>query len=261
MCTQDLPATVLPAPMPVEGLRRMFFAATVSVVAHLGVWLVLYDWLPLRYRAVSSRSVQVDLQDAQIQTADQQPRIPVRSSPGPVIPPHAVDEPLPPAREGQARTASPVATKPAVLAATPSKPVVVRQASRPTRQPTTPEERQPLAAKAPLRPANVTASSSPADPQSAFTAPRPVGLSNPKPPYPLLARRRGLEGQVLLSVRVQADGRVADVEIKQGSGHAILDQAAVKTLYRWRFVPARRGGHPVSADVEVPILFRLKDTG
>ncbi len=86
-------------------------------------------------------------------------------------------------------------------------------------------------------------------------------LRNPKPPYPLLARRRGYEGRVLLSVVVRADGAGGGVTVKQSSGHAMLDEAALDTVRRWRFLPARRGATPVESRVDVPIVFRLEDTG
>jgi protein TonB len=82
-------------------------------------------------------------------------------------------------------------------------------------------------------------------------------LNNPKPPYPLAARRRLQEGRVLLAVRVAADGTCAEVRLRQSSGHALLDDSALSTVRRWRFVPARRGDTPVETWVDVPISFRL----
>lgn len=81
--------------------------------------------------------------------------------------------------------------------------------------------------------------------------------ANPPPVYPLIARRRGMEGVVLLRVLVAADGRVAEVEIAQGSGFAVLDQSALEAVRGWRFRPGSRGGRPVEARVEVPIRFSL----
>lgn len=81
---------------------------------------------------------------------------------------------------------------------------------------------------------------------------------NPLPPYPLVARRMGMEGVVLLEVVVAPDGRPADVRIARSSGHAMLDDSAVRTVReRWRFVPARRDGAAVESRVTVPIRFRL----
>lgn len=82
---------------------------------------------------------------------------------------------------------------------------------------------------------------------------------NPKPPYPMLARRLGAQGVVLLRVHVRKDGTVADVELARSSGFSMLDDAATRTVReRWRFVPARVDGAPVASWVEVPIRFVLE---
>src|SRR6266702_4518277 len=82
--------------------------------------------------------------------------------------------------------------------------------------------------------------------------------TTPLPPYPLVARRLGKEGVVLLEVLVAPDGRAADVRMICSSGFAPLDESAVTTVReRWRFVPARRDGVPVESRVTVPIRFRL----
>lgn len=82
-------------------------------------------------------------------------------------------------------------------------------------------------------------------------------LNNPAPAYPMLSRRQGETGKVLLLVQVSAHGSAAQVEIKQGSGFPRLDQAALNAVRQWRFVPARRGDAAVAASVVVPITFRL----
>ena len=82
--------------------------------------------------------------------------------------------------------------------------------------------------------------------------------TNPLPPYPLIARRLGKEGVVLLEVLVAPDGHAADVRVLRSSGFAPLDDSAVTTVReRWRFIPQRRGGVPVESRVTVPIRFRL----
>ena len=82
-------------------------------------------------------------------------------------------------------------------------------------------------------------------------------LDNPRPAYPLLARRRGLEGTVRLEVRVSADGIPTSVKVRESGGHDTLDEAALTAVWHWRFVPARRGGEAVEAGIVVPIRFRL----
>lgn len=82
-------------------------------------------------------------------------------------------------------------------------------------------------------------------------------LRNFPPFYPASARRRGIEGTVTLRIQVGTDGRPAGVRIHESSGFTPLDLAAVEAVWLWRFEPARRNGRPVTAEVEVPIRFRL----
>jgi periplasmic protein TonB len=86
----------------------------------------------------------------------------------------------------------------------------------------------------------------------------PRGGYQVKPDYPTSARRLGIEGTALLGVRVETDGRVGDVVLKQSAGHPDLDRAAAEAVRRWRFEPARRGRDAVSMWVEVPVEFRLR---
>jgi protein TonB len=58
------------------------------------------------------------------------------------------------------------------------------------------------------------------------------------PTYPLIARRKGIEGAVLLHVRFDASGRPEDISVMTSSGSAMLDDAARDAVMRWRF----RGG-------------------
>jgi protein TonB len=80
---------------------------------------------------------------------------------------------------------------------------------------------------------------------------------NPKPEYPDRARREGREGQVVLRVLVDEEGRSKLVEVNRSSGSAALDQAAAQTIKRWRFSPARFGDRPIETWVRIPVDFRL----
>jgi protein TonB len=84
-------------------------------------------------------------------------------------------------------------------------------------------------------------------------------LNNPRPAYPPIARRLGLEGLVVLRVQVSAGGAPEQVAVAQTSGAPMLDDAAQKAVQGWTFVPARRGDTPVAHVVEVPIRFQLKN--
>lgn len=84
-------------------------------------------------------------------------------------------------------------------------------------------------------------------------------LHNPPPVYPRFAQDQGWEGRVLLSVHVSAAGRAESVELKKGSGRKLLDEAAIRAVQRWNFVPAKRGQTPVDGWVDVPVDFRLSN--
>lgn len=84
-------------------------------------------------------------------------------------------------------------------------------------------------------------------------------LNNPRPPYPLAARRMGLQGRVVLDVEVLDIGLCGQINVFQGSGYEVLDNAALRTVKSWRFTPARQAGRAVTKWFRVPINFSLKD--
>jgi len=75
--------------------------------------------------------------------------------------------------------------------------------------------------------------------------------------YPPMLRERGIEGQVLLRVRVDEQGRAAEVRVLGGSGWRLLDQAAQRITQDCHFVPARRGEQVLMSWVEYPVRFAL----
>jgi protein TonB len=54
------------------------------------------------------------------------------------------------------------------------------------------------------------------------------------------------QGDVLLDIRVERDGRVSEVRLKQSSGFDRLDRAAIDSVREWRFQPATVDGQPVA---------------
>ncbi|EEF57068.1 energy transducer TonB [Pedosphaera parvula] len=87
----------------------------------------------------------------------------------------------------------------------------------------------------------------------------PRGRRSPAPDYPVTAKRRRHEGLVVLRVQVDAKGRPTQVEVKESSGFAELDEAAVETVRRrWEFEPARLNDVPVESEVDQPVQFTLE---
>lgn len=81
---------------------------------------------------------------------------------------------------------------------------------------------------------------------------------NPKPNYPMIARRNGYEGVVLLRVWVLESGNVGKIEIEKSSGYEMLDNSALKAVKEWVFTPGKRNGAPIPSWVTVPIKFQLR---
>jgi protein TonB len=107
-------------------------------------------------------------------------------------------------------------------------------------------------------------------PVSAPTAPAPVVeekvtapiaglnyLNSETLPYPEVAVERGLEGRVVMKVHVLPDGKPESVTVSKSSGHQILDDAAVKAVYKMTFTPGKRGSNPIDGYVNVPYTFKL----
>jgi periplasmic protein TonB len=76
--------------------------------------------------------------------------------------------------------------------------------------------------------------------------------------YSAKARADGVEGRLVLSIKVGADGRVSTVDV-QSSVDPALDEAAVEAVKTWRFEPARRCGTPVEASYVLARRFELGD--
>lgn len=80
---------------------------------------------------------------------------------------------------------------------------------------------------------------------------------NPKPIYPKIAIRRGIEGDVSLRVMLTASGVVSSVTVEKPSGSSLLDAAAVSAVKQWQFNPAMHQGEPAASVTTVPIEFKL----
>ncbi|RLA96238.1 MAG: hypothetical protein DRG69_01440 [Deltaproteobacteria bacterium] len=86
----------------------------------------------------------------------------------------------------------------------------------------------------------------------------PVPVEQPKPIYPLRARRAGVEGFVKVRFLVDRRGRVGEVEVLEASPEGYFERAAQDAVRRWRFVPGKVRGRPVETWVAVTIRFRLE---
>jgi protein TonB len=76
--------------------------------------------------------------------------------------------------------------------------------------------------------------------------------------YPPLAANNGMEGSVIIRIKIDKQGKVRAMQIDKSSGSALLDSAALESVSNWTLKPARRkDGKPVSSTVRIPIRFSI----
>ena len=241
-------------------MSRLVTAAVLAVVLHVALFSVRVPWsnpaLPL------PRSHSVDINLEAFTAAAEKPSAPepahIRPRPPEQRPKHR------PQRQRQPKPEpKPLRKKVATL------PVPQRTAAPEARPDPIPEASAPERAEPLMDQAAEKGVSGPAPSQASGSAPsetehaaiqvsRPRYDINPPPRYPRAARRRNYQGTVILAVRVTTDGRAAEVKVAESSGHAVLDESALKAVRQWLFTPARRGTRPVETWVEVPVRFELR---
>jgi protein TonB len=79
------------------------------------------------------------------------------------------------------------------------------------------------------------------------------------PEYPEIARKAGVEGQVIMQIVVDEEGNVlqADVVFAQPAG--IFEEAAIKAMLQWKFKPAKQRDKAIKVRMGQRMDFSLKD--
>jgi len=132
-----------------------------------------------------------------------------------------------------------------------------KPAPKPKPTPKAPPSERAVKAPEPLPPPPVETVAQPeqqAEPQPAPVVPpnaEASELNNPAPAYPALSQRLGEKGTVTLEILVKANGRVGDIKVKESTGFKRLDDAAVKTIRRWKFHAATQAGVAVDYWYEI----------
>lgn len=123
-----------------------------------------------------------------------------------------------------------------------------------------------VAAPAPPEPQPVTAIPSsgkaaseapPAPPVVVLPSSNAAYLNNPPPAYPHVSLRFNEQGTVRIRAFIGTDGKPTKISLQTSSGFPRLDQAAIESVHRWRFVPGTRNGRPEAMWTEVPVRFQL----
>jgi len=78
--------------------------------------------------------------------------------------------------------------------------------------------------------------------------------------YPRLARQRGWEGTVVISLRILPDGNLTNIQVAGSSGITVLDRAAMRSMRQITIPQAVAWMHGRKLDMIIPIEYRLLDT-
>ncbi|HSI90346.1 MAG TPA: energy transducer TonB [Adhaeribacter sp.] len=76
--------------------------------------------------------------------------------------------------------------------------------------------------------------------------------------YPELAKRNSLQGLVVLSFLVNAQGNITDIQVVKSMGGGLDEEAirVVKSMPRWE--PGRNNGTPVNVRFKLPVRFAIR---
>ncbi len=88
----------------------------------------------------------------------------------------------------------------------------------------------------------------------------PVKLHAPVPQYTEAARKKRIQGVVIVQAIIDKRGDVASVKVHKALPEG-LDQAAAEAIRRWKFRPATLNGQPVAVFYNLTINFRLEKRG
>lgn len=86
----------------------------------------------------------------------------------------------------------------------------------------------------------------------------PVAVEQVPPKWPEAARKRGVNGVVVMSLLVGVDGRVSEVRVLESRPPGVFDGAALEAVRQWRFQAAQYQGQPVAVRVTQPLEFNLE---
>jgi protein TonB len=85
----------------------------------------------------------------------------------------------------------------------------------------------------------------------------PAFLHRETPVYPMMARKLGREGEVLLKLTIDEKGNLLNVEVMDKAGYGFTE-AAVEAVKKSTFLPAKKDGKPITSRALLPIRFRLE---
>lgn len=83
----------------------------------------------------------------------------------------------------------------------------------------------------------------------------PRALGKVEPIYPSVADRDRVSGKLLLQLKLQANGRVSDIEVLSATPSGVFEESALQAFRQARFSPAQKNGRPVRALVQIEVVY------
>ena len=84
---------------------------------------------------------------------------------------------------------------------------------------------------------------------------QPHALRVIRPDYPVEADRQRVSGTLRLQLKLEADGRVSDIEVVSATPPGVFEDSAIKAFRDARFAPAQKNGRPVRALVVIEVVY------
>ena len=231
--------------------RHLAIALSV-VLLHIGLVYVLYSGL-------LSRAVALVVPVVALAQLIEPPVPTTAPAPPPQPPTQPQPKPPPPQQIKKAVPKAPTVVAPLPAAINDPTPTPNAPTGSVAPQPAPIAAPAPVASPAPMAAAVAAAPvAAPAAPAVQLPSSDADYLQNPRPPYPAISRRMNEQGKTTVRVLIGADGQPQRAEISKSSGFTRLDDAALATVMRWRFVPGKRGGVAEAMWFNVPINWVLE---
>lgn len=247
----ELSATAIAFPQPYRPLWQRAGALALVVLLHIGMYEMLRGGL--QQQAVppaTPKEIMVSLirptppatpVAAPVPAPVESPP-PAPPKPADTPPPKKIHKPVPKREHRPIHQAKPAPPEPSLA------PVET--------PPTPPASRPETAAPAPATaPAVASTPAAPAIPKTVSSGVECPHL--PQPDYPMLSKRMGEEGKVMLRILVSERGRIERVDIEKSSGFSRLDEAARQAVLHAVCKPYLDNGKPVPVYAIQPIRFQL----
>lgn len=243
------------------------YSVIAVVLVHLGLIAVMFthttQYKPLN---IINPAENVSVVVTMVAPEEQEPIIPpAPPQPAPEVLTTAVAKDEVQSSQSEISTVKPVPAKPEVHKSVRVERKIVQRPPRPMQKPVkelskpvdVPPKTEALAADKSALPATshgqMMKSAPNAEPKNVST----VGCEVPAPEYPRQAKRLQQEGETLVRLTINAEGRVAKVSIARSSGYPALDEAAIAAVTQARCQPYLENGQAISVMTIQPITFKL----